>query len=205
MRLVILALCLALAAPAFAKSRGSSFIYFRGANSDTMMSGDLDDLERVRKAIGKQDRALWVRTDSGKQYIIRDGATLDELERVWKPANELSQQLGKLGEEQGKYGEQLGKLGEQVGKLGEQQGRLGLQLVDATDAQRAAIERQMRELDAKMRELDKQMRVFDKPMRALDKQMRALQPKQEAAVKQAETGTTTLVSRAISSGLAKPF
>ena len=161
MRLALVSLlCLVLAGPAFAKSSRLTFIYVRGGNSSTLMSGVLDDLERVRKALGKQDRALWVRTADDKEYIIRDAATLDELERLWKPANELAQQLGKLGAEQGKLGEQLGKLGEQQGKLGEQQGRIGEQqgrlaehqgrlaekLANATDAQRTALEREMRDL-----------------------------------------------------------
>lgn len=209
MRLALFTLCCvvlgALAHPVFAKPRGASFIYVRGGNDSVLMSGDTDDLERVRKALEPQDRALWARTADRKEYIVRDSATLDELEATWKTANELSERLGTLGKEQGKYGEQLGKLGEQVGKLGLRQGQLGLQLVNATDAQRAAIEREMRELDGKMQELQKQMKVFEKPMRKLENQMRDIQPKQNAAVKQAETATDALLSRAIASGVAKPF
>jgi len=203
MRLAIFALCLFLAHPVAARPRGTSFIYVRGANNSVLMSGDLDDLERVRKSL--KSRGLWARAADGKEYIIRDVATLDELERIWKPANELSEQLGKLGEEQGKYGEQQGKLGEQVGKLGEHQAQLGLKLVNANEAQRAAIDREMRDIDAKMRELDQQMAALEKPMRKLDKQMRDIEPKHDAATKQAESGTASLVSRAIASGAATPF
>lgn len=207
MRFAILMICcLLLAFPAIAgKRREASFIYVRGSNSNVLMSGDLDDLERVRKALKPRDRALWARTVDGKEYVVRDAAVLDELERIWKPVNELSEQLGKLGNEQGKYGELLGKLGEQVGRLGARQGELGLKLVSADDAEHAAIEREMAEIDKQMRELDKQMRVFDKPMRKLDKQMREIEPKHNAAAKQAETATSDLLARAIASGAAKPF
>lgn len=211
MRLAIFTLCCALVgawvhtAAAKPRTRDTSFIYIRGSSSNVLMSGDLDDLERVRKSLKPRERALWARTADGKEYIVRDAATLDELERIWKPATELADQLGKLGEEQGKYGDELGKLGEQQGRLGERQAQLGLKLVNASDAQRAAIDREMQEIDGKMRDLNKQMRVFEKPMRKLDKQMQEIQPKHEAASKQAEAGTAALLSRAIGSGLAKPF
>lgn len=205
MRLAIITICCLLAYPAFAKPRGTSFIYIRGANTATLMSGSYDDVARVRKALKPGERALWTRMADGKEYLVRDTATLDELERIWKTATELAEQLGKLGEEQGKYGEQVGKLGEQVGKLGLQQARLGLKLANATDAEHAAIEREMREVDGKMNELNKQMETFEKPMRKLDKQMQEIQPKHDAASKQAEAATATLLSRAISSGIAKPF
>ena len=205
MRLAIFALCFALLGHLAIAGGRTSFIYVRGGNSSVTMSGDLDDLERVRKALKPSERALWARMPDGKEYLVRDAATLDALERTWKPANELSEQMGKLGDEMGKLGEQQGKLGEQMGRLGARQGELGLKLVSADDKERAAIEREMRELDGKMKELEKQMRVFEKPMRKLEKQMHEIEPKQNAAVKQAEAGTTDLMSRAIANGLAKPF
>jgi len=197
----------ALLQSAFAGER-TSFIYQRANTDDLFMHGDLSDLERVRKALKPRDRVLWTRTESRKEYLIRDPATLDAFEKAWAPAEVLSRQLGELGKQQGKLGEQQGKLGEQQGKLGERQGKLEqkLESLDSDDTvRRAPIEREMRELEAKMAELEKQMRVFEKPMRELEKQMRALEPKHDAAAKQAQAATDALVARAIASGVAKPF
>ena len=115
------------------------------------MSGDSGDLERVRKSIKPRERALWARTADGHEYIVRDAAVLDELERIWQRANDLAEALGKLGDEQGKLGDQLGKIGEQQGKLGDRMGQLGEKLASASEAQQAAIEREMRKIETSMR------------------------------------------------------
>ena len=190
----------ALLQSAFAGER-TSFIYQRANTDDLFMHGDLSDLERVRKALKPRDRVLWTRTESRKEFLIRDAATLDAFEKAWAPAEVLSRQLGELGKQQGKLGEQQGMLGERQGKLEQK-----LESLDSDDTvRRAPIEREMRELEAKMAELEKQMRVFEKPMRELEKQMRALEPKHDAAAKQAQAATDALVARAIASGVAKPF
>ena len=198
----------ALLQSAFAADRESSFIYLRGVGQDVLMSGDLPSLERVRKTLKPNERALWTRIASGKEYVIRDPATLDALDKAWSPALALAAQLGKIGEQQGKIGEQQGKIGEQQGALGLRQGELSTKLAEldpADTARRAPIERELRELAAKMDALAKQMRTFEKPMRELQKQMSAIAPKHDAANKQARAATDALIARAISSGLAKPF
>jgi len=151
-----------------------SFILLRGSNV-VMMSGDTADVERVRKAVAPGERAVWMRTAACKELLIRDAAVIDEIERAWKPVNEVGTQLGKLGAEQGKLGEQQGKLGEKQGKLGAKQGELGARLGNATEAERAVIERKMRDLDARMQVLDSIMRTFDAPMRALDREINELE------------------------------
>jgi len=203
---LILASLLGLATPAAAQPRTceSSFIVLRGSRGATM-SGDTADLDRVRKAVASGERAAWTRTTACKEYLVRDTAVIDEIERAWKSANALSEQMGKLGAEEGKLGQQQGKIGEKEGKLGEQQADLGMRLINATDAQRVAIDREMRGIDARIKALDSIMRTFDKPMRELDRQIRELSPTQEAAVKQAQAATEATFARAIANGVAKLF
>lgn len=203
---LILASVLALAAPAAAQPRtcSASFIVLRGPKG-VMMSGDTADVDRVRKAVAPADHAVWTRTAACKEYLVRDAAVIDEIERIWKPVNALGEQLGQLGAQEGKLGEQQGKLGEKQGKLGARQGELGARLADATEAQRAVIERKMRDLDARMAVLDSIMRTFDPPMRELDREIHELEKKEEAAEKQAEAATDATLARAIASGVAKPF
>jgi len=180
-----------------------SFIILRG--SQVMMSGEVADVERVRKAVPPGEPAVWTRTTACKEYLVRDTAVIDEVQRAWKPVNELSTQLGKLGAQEGKLGEQQGKLGEKQGKLGEKEGELGARLSNASDAERAVIERKMRDLDARMQVLDSIMRTFDAPMRILDREINELEKKEEVAEKQAEATTDAVLARAIASGVAKPF
>lgn len=162
-------------------SKEPTFIYVRSSN-ETVMSGDLSDLDRVRKVLKQGERALWTRTAAGKEYLIRDVATLDDVEKAWAPPRPLSEQMGKLGDQMGKIGKQMGKLGEQIAKLALQDG--------AAD---------------KRRELEQQMRELEKQMKPLERQMRELEPKHEAAIAKAQAGTQAVIQRAIASGLAKPF
>jgi septal ring factor EnvC (AmiA/AmiB activator) len=195
---------LAHAAAADPRTCQTSFIVVSDAH-DVLMSGDSDDVDRVRKALPAHERAVWTRTADCKEYVVRDGGVVDEIQRDWKPTNALAEQLGKLGDQQGKLGEQMGKLGEKEGKLGERVGELALRSVNATEAQRPAIEREMRDLEGQMRDIEKQMKVFEKPMKELEKPMREIERKLKPLAKQAEADTYAVLARAIASGTAKPF
>jgi bla regulator protein blaR1 len=223
--LYVLTAFVALALPAAAnRPRGVSpgkettFIYMR--DSDTIMSGNLEDLERVKKVMTKRERVLWFRTIDGKELVVRDAAFLDQFEDAWKPADALAQKQGALGSKQGALGAQQGALGAKQGAIGARQGILATRQAvleqreetARTDAQREAlvkkrraIEAQMRELEKKSDALDEQMHELDKPMRVLEKEMEILSKKHEVAAKQAQLDSEALFARAIASGIAKPF
>jgi bla regulator protein blaR1 len=216
--LYVLTAFLALSLPAAAnRPRGTSpgkettFIYMR--DSDTIMSGNLDDLER-------RERALWFRTTDGKELVVRDAAFLNQFEAAWKTANALAEQQGELGGKQGALGAKQGALGAKQGALGAQQGILATRQAAleqredtaSTDAKRETIakkrrtiEAQVRDLEKKMDELDDQMRELDKPMRVLENEMDAISKKHEVAAKQAQLDSEVLMARAVTSGVAKPF
>lgn len=218
--LSILSVILALALPAAAqKPRDLSFVYLRDADR-AVMSGDIADLKRVRKAVKPGERILWFRTRDGKELVVRDPATLDRFEAAWKTADALAQKQGEIGGKQGEIGGKQGQLGGKQGQLGGRQGQLAARQAEleihADEAQtpaereaiakkRRAIETEMREIEQKMRELEAQMRKLEPPMRELERQMRIVSKQHEAAAKQAQADTEALIARAIAGGLAKPL
>lgn len=198
--LILLLLC----ATALAGPKSNSFILLMPDGNTTTMSGNVKDIERVAKLHQPHERLLWARVD-GREYIVRDPATLDQFEAIWKPVNQLGDAVGKLGEQEGKLGEQQGKLGAKQGALGAREGALGAELPGASKQRRKEIEREMRELDKQMKDLDDQMATFDAPMRDIEKQMRPLEKQLDAAGKKADAASNQLLAKAIGSGVAKPL
>ena len=217
--LSILSVILALALPASAqKARELSFVYLRDSNR-AVMSGDIADLKRVRKAVKPNERILWFRTD-GKELVVRDPATLDRFEAAWKTADALATKQGEIGGKQGEIGGKQGQIGGKQGQLGGRQGELAAMEVDlaleddeaqtaaqreARAKKRRAIETEMRQIEVKLRELDVQLKKLEPPMRELERQMRVVSKQHEAAAKQAQADTEVLIARAIAAGLAKPL
>src|SRR6202035_4795308 len=96
---------------------GDSYVLLHG-KSDVTMSGDTASIERARKLqqeAGGGD-LLWVRHD-GKEYVIRDAATLREVREIFRPQRELGAKQGELGTQQGELGARQGELGSRQGDL----------------------------------------------------------------------------------------
>ena len=77
------------------------------------MSGTNSDLRRAksfRYEVGEE--YIWFRHD-GKEYIVRDPATVKAARKLFGPQQELGQQQAELGAQQAKLGELQAKLGEQ--------------------------------------------------------------------------------------------
>ena len=77
------------------------------------MSGTNSDLRRAksfRYEVGEE--YIWFRHD-GKEYIVRDPATVKAARKLFEPQQELGQQQAELGAQQAKLGELQAKLGEQ--------------------------------------------------------------------------------------------
>ncbi|HEY5936739.1 MAG TPA: hypothetical protein VIU61_18955 [Kofleriaceae bacterium] len=211
--LSILSLILALALPAAAqKARDLSFVYLRDTDR-AVMSGDIADLKRVRKAVKPGERILWFRTADGKELVVRDPATLDRFEAAWKTADALATKLGEIGGKQGEIGGKQGQLGGRQGELAAMEVDLALEDDDAQTAaqrqarakKRRAIETEMRQIEQKLRELEVQLRKLEPPMRELERQSRIVSKQHDAAAKQAHADTEALIARAIAAGLARPL
>ncbi len=194
-------------------------------------SGTSGDMRRARSYQRSGEPLLWFRHD-GREYIVRDPATLDEVEAVWKPVSELGGEMGKIGAKQGEIGAKQGAIGARQGLVGAEQGRIGAQqgalgsrqavlaareMGQPSEAQRAEIEKersridtQMRELSAEMEKLGKKMEEVSQPMEALGREMEvygremeALGKKMEAESKKAERAMRELIERAVQTGTAQ--
>ena len=196
----------------------------------TNTSGTRQDIDTARRYRRNGERLLWFR-DDGREYVLRDPSTLDRVLELWRPVDELGEQMGVVGGRQGELGAQQGAIGERQGRIGAEQGRIGAKQGELgarqgelaarevrarSDGDRRAIEaayrqiddemraldRQMRETDTRMRELEKPMDDLNVRMEALGREMDALGKKMDEAVKKAEGEMRVLLDSAISSGTA---
>jgi hypothetical protein len=138
-----------------------SYMLLRDADTITMMSGDIHEIEHVKKLRQTpNERLIWFRLD-GREYVIRDPATIAQAEAIWKLVQQLGSEMGKLGGEQGKLGAKPGEVGAQLGALGARMGQLGSELGQLECATRREVERKkpkrrqaskhaMRDLEAQM-------------------------------------------------------
>jgi hypothetical protein len=196
-----------------------NYVYFRGDDDRTSMSGNIKDIDRARRHRQAGEQVLWFR-EGGHEYVIRDPATLKHIDVTWKPVDELGEKMGKLGGRIGDIGRQQGEIGAQQGLLGTRQGALGVReatlsmresrdsLSDATRAelakQRQALQQQMRELEKQMRALEKPMRELGARMEPLNREMKVLSQKMKVASASATAELRAVFKRSIASGVARP-
>jgi len=113
---VLLALtCAAATAQAAPSAHVDSYMLLRDGDTVSMLSDTATDLKRDIERVRKQrqvpnERLIWFRLD-GREYIIRDPATIAQAEAIWKPVEDLGKQMGKIGAEQGKLGAKQGEIG----------------------------------------------------------------------------------------------
>jgi hypothetical protein len=196
-----------------------NFIYFQDDSESVSMSGDYKDVERVRRFRHGKEPMVWFR-DGGQEYIVRDAATLKQVDATWAPVRALGKQMGELGKQQGELGRQMGELGRQQGLLGTRQGTLAvresaLDMRASSDAlspaEKDQLGRQRQELRQQQRALRKEMRAFEKPMHELgarmeplNAEMTVLNQKMEVASAKAETELRALLKAAVAGGTARP-
>jgi beta-lactamase regulating signal transducer with metallopeptidase domain len=213
------------------RTHGDVYVLLHGQN-DVMMSGSTEDFDRTRELRRKTGGGdiLWTRRD-GKQYVVRDPATLQAVRELFRPQAELGDQQGKLGDQQGKLGDEQGQLGDRQGELGDRQGALGeeqarLASEEATLAAEASsgdgrtaearerrrqelreaqrkLEREMTALGAQQRELGAKQRELGQRQSQLGRRQSALGREQERVSREAEAKLHTLLDQAIATGTAK--
>jgi bla regulator protein blaR1 len=207
------------------------FVYFL-SEDHTTMSGSSDDMRRARRLKTPGEPMLWFMRD-GKAFVVRDRATLQQLENIWEPVGRIGAEQGAIGAKQGAIGAKQGEVGAKQGLIGAEQGVIGAKqgAIGARQANLAAretrarsdrewqeIARERRELDQAIRDLDREMaalndkmREASKPLEELGEQMEdlgaemgRLGAKMEAASAQARVDMRRLIARAIADGTAQP-
>ncbi|HEX6904786.1 MAG TPA: M56 family metallopeptidase [Thermoanaerobaculia bacterium] len=181
---------------------GNSWIILKGENN-TIMNGSTRDIEKVRQLRKGGEDIFWFRRD-GKAYVVRDAATLAQVEKIWEPIGELGAKQGELGAQQGALGGKQGALGAKQGALGAQQGTLAAERVRrGSEADEREIEKRQREIEKDMDQLSREMEDLGGEMEALGRQMEDLGRRMEAASAKAEKDMQALMAQAIRSGVAQ--
>lgn len=196
-----------------------SFVVVYG-DTQTMTgdSHDLGDAMRLRRKYG--EHFIWFRR-SGKDYVIRDTATVNAAHDLVKPQNELGEKQGGLGEQQ----EKLAKLQE---ALAERQNRVRVPVEDLTRELERLREKlktdvndsdlgELQEMLAKMQEKVSQARLGEMQVKIregqeklgrqqaeLGEQQGKLGERQAELAEKANRQLIKLMEEAMKKGLAEP-
>lgn len=164
-----------------------SYIYKRGDSHYTRMSGSLERLGSISRKYGSE--FVWVSLD-GRNYVIRDAATLAEVRASFKDVEAMEPSMRAIEKRMKPFEQQMEAIGKRLETLGDQ-----LDDEKLTDAQRDAIETRMNAAETDMAAVERQMNGVEREMEKLEKETE----KREAV---AEKRFEQIVERAIRSGVA---
>ncbi|MBL8256082.1 MAG: hypothetical protein JNJ62_05735 [Pseudoxanthomonas mexicana] len=183
---------------------GDAYVLIDGA--DVTMAGHRDDIRTAQRLQQGNAPVLWVR-QQGKQYVVRDAATMQQMKAAHAPVQALGEQQGKLGEQQGALGERQGDLGMKQGDLGMKMAAIGVERASASmrgnNTDEAASERRMKALADQQETLARQQDVLARQQEPLARQQEALARKQMAATDKLQRDVDRLLGDAIRTGKAQ--
>lgn len=179
-----------------------------------VMNGSAQDLKAAR-SLDDGKGVLWVRHE-GREYVVRDAATLARFHDLHAETMRLGQAQGRLGDQQGKLGERQGELGGRLGEMGERMAALAAEharqaRAHAGDSEAARKAREQAELKVRnaQRELEtsgvhQEMERLAARQTELAKQQAELGRKQAAASERARREARQLIEQSIRNGIARP-
>lgn len=189
--------------------------------SHTTGSGESDDFREareIRERLGKD--VLWARFE-GRRYVIRDRATMNELEETLLPQQLLGRQQGLLGKQQGRLGQKQGQLGRQQGELGARQGRLGARQArlsaemarlqaaglstESVERELGAVSREQEEVGLRQTELGEAQQQLGREQAELGQRQSELGVQQGELTRELNHQIERLIKNAIARGLAEPI
>ena len=183
---------------------GDAYVLIEG--DDVTMAGHSDDIRIAQRLRQGSAPLLWVR-DGGKEYVVRDPATLQRVKEAHAPVHALGEQQGRLGEQQGALGARQGNLGAKQGELGQKMAAIASAQADAAlrgdTARDAADERRMQALADEQEQLARQQEALARQQEPLARQQEALSRKQMAATDRMQRDVDRLLHEAIRSGKAQ--
>jgi hypothetical protein len=168
------------------------------------MSGSTRDVHRARKYYSGKP-LLWFERD-GKEYVIRDQATVARAKSFFEPQRELGERQGALGEKQAKLGEKQAVLGAEMGRHGARTGTLAAQQASLAVAGKDGdgnLDQELEKLSGQMEALGKQMEELGRQQEALGRQQEELGRQQEKLAHEGEQKLKSLLDQALASGLAQ--
>jgi beta-lactamase regulating signal transducer with metallopeptidase domain len=183
---------------------GDAYVLIDG--DDVSMAGHSEDIRTAQRLQQGNAPVLWVRKN-GKQYVVRDAATVQQMKAAHAPVQALGEQQGKLGEQQGALGERQGELGAKQGELGVRMSEIATGQAAAAlrgeDTRDAAHDRRMKALADEQEALARQQEALARQQEPLARQQEALARKQVAASDKMQRDVDRLLGEAIRSGKAQ--
>jgi hypothetical protein len=154
----------------------------------TLVNGSARDYERG-KALRQspQEQLFWFQ-HGGKEYILRDAATLKQLQALFAPQMSLGQQQAALGAKQAQLAEQLTDIVARQEVEGEQQAEMDLRMSQlATEQVRLQEQGQSTEaVEAEIQGLEEEQSHLEEPQAQLAVQRDGVQQQQETLSQQQE-------------------
>jgi len=195
---ILVALCLA-ASPLRAQTPAPGWPGLEGGGSYLLFLENgvtLGNGTAAQSARGKalrataQERLFWFE-HGGREYVIRDAATVTQIKELFEPRQKLGEQQAALGAQQAAQRAKQAEIGTKMAKVAAQQAHL------------AGLGENSAELEAQMQELESEQQNLAKPQEALRRQQEELGRKQEELARDAGKQLTALTGKAIASGLAQ--
>lgn len=172
-----------------AGDRGMSYIYKRGEGLYTRISGSaIDRIGAVAKKYGNE--FVWVRV-GGRNYVIRDAATLAEVRNAFREVEAMEPSLHEAEKRMKPFEKQMEDVEERLDSLGDR-----LDDDSLSDSARDAIEQKMHAAEKDMHAIEKQMEGVERELERIEKESE----KREAV---AEDRFEAIVERAIERGVAE--
>lgn len=207
------------------RTRGDDYAYILMQGDHATADAASEDFKAMARVRGdSRSPLLWVRQEN-RAYVIRDAATIERAQAVWKPVHALGEQQAALGEQQAALGRKQAALGQQMAGLGSRMADIGRQHAEmaarqaslamndspAAEHERAEMQRKAAGLGQQQEALDRQQSVLGQQQSGLGTQQAALGEKQAALGEQqahesdrAHREMQRLIDEAIRNGLAQP-
>ena len=160
-RLIALALLGCAALVITAKPR-IEYIYKRSGSMHTRISGSFDRIGEVARRY--HGEFVWLRMD-GRNYLIRDAATLAEVRSTFRPVEELEPSLREVERRLKPFEQEMEQVEERIDELGD-----SLDDDRLTDATRDDVEDKIRDAETKMRAIEDKARVIERELERLEQE-----------------------------------
>jgi hypothetical protein len=170
---------------------GGSYLLFL-ENSVILGNGTASESARGKTLRAtSQERLFWFER-GGREYVIRDAATLTQIKDLFEIRQKLGEQQAAVGAKQAAQRAKQAEIGTKMAKVAAQQAHL------AGLGENSAV------LEAQMQELESEQQNLAKPQEALRRQQEELGRQQEELAREAGKLLTALTGQAVASGLAQP-
>jgi hypothetical protein len=185
---------------------GTAWVLVRDAHSSSM-NGSMKDLKVARRHLHELPAPfLWFRKD-GKQYVVRDGKMIDQLQEAARPQEELGAEQARLGQRQAELGQQQAGLGRRQAELGNEQARTAMRRAhrEMNGERSRPVDREAeQESEETQRELSKAQQTLGREQEKLGYEQQKLGEQQQKLSRQFQRKVEELIATALQKGAAKP-